>query len=465
MPVDLTIDPPSPAWRELLDRSRMGIARQDVLGRTIEQWRVRTRRELNLDERELVVGTGHQANCWHPGILAKPMAVAAAAAEFSAGTVSLIVDQDEPEFATVEYPRHDENGRLDIGVWHVTEARAGIVVARHPPFDPGPLPEPQRASLPCVVAGLQAIRAGLRRHRESANAAAQVGSMLRELMRPWTGAVPMRLASQLMKTELARALVHAMASEPVRCVEAHNAATRAAPDAGIAPLPLGGDSMELPLWRISDEGRRGRATARDAAAWLADPDRGPTLLPRALMMTMLVRLGLCDLFVHGLGGGTYDGVMEHWCRAWLKVDPAPKAVVSATLRLSLRTEQGDELGLATALHAYRAGWHDPRSLLNHQRPSAAKRALIERINVLPRRSAERRRAYGELHDQLAEERSNHGPQLSSMRDAIAMARQREHERPIVERRTWAFPLYPQKMMDELAAAVVQSHRPARTTVS
>lgn len=443
----------------------MGIARQDVLGRTIEQWRVRTRRELDLDERELVIGTGHQANSWHPGILAKPMAVAAAAAELSAGTVSLIVDQDEQEFATVEYPRLDESGRLEVGVWQVTEARAGIVMARHPPFDPGPLPEPPRVALPCVLAGLQAIRAGLRRHRESANAAAQVGSMLHELMRPWTCAVPMRLASQLMKTELARALVQAMASEPVRCVEAHNAAARAAPDAGIAPLQLSGDNVELPLWRISDEGRRVRATARDAAAWLADPGRGPTLLPRALMMTMLVRLGLCDLFVHGLGGAGYDGVMEDWCRAWLKVDPAPKAVVSATLRLPLGTKQGNELGLATALHAYRDGWHDPRSQMNHQRPSAAKRAIIGRINMLPRRSAERRHAYRELHEQLATERSNHGPQLSSMLDAIAMARQREHERPIVERRTWAFPLYPEMMIDELGAAVAQSYRSIRTTVS
>jgi hypothetical protein len=463
--VDLTIDPPSPAWRELLDRSRGGIARQELLGRTVEQWRVRTRRELNLDERGPLIGTGHQANYWHPGILAKPMAVAAAAAEFGAGTISLIVDQDEPEFATVEYPQRDENGRLDIGVWRVTEARAGVVVARHPPFDPGSLPEPPRAALPCVLTGLQVIRDGLRRHRDSPSAGAQVGSMLHELMRPWTGAVPMRMASQLMTTELASTLVRAMISEPVRCVEAHNAAARAAPDAGITPLQLGGDSVELPLWRIGDDGRRVRASARDAAAWLDDPARGPTLLPRALMMTMLVRLGLCDLFVHGLGGATYDGVMEHWCRAWLKVDPAPKAVVSATLRLPLRGERADDPGLAPALRNYRVGWHDPLSLRNHQRPSAAKHAILQRIDLLPRRSAERRRAYGELHDQLARERMNHGPELASLLGAIELARQREHERPIVERRTWAFPLYPEKMIDELAAAVAQSYRPVRATVS
>jgi hypothetical protein len=183
------------------------------------------------------------------------------------------------------------------------------------------------------------------------------------------------------------------------------------------------------------------------------------------MMTMLIRLGLCDMFVHGLGGAAYDRVMENWCRAWLKVDPTPRAVVSATLRLPLREGQSDDRGLVAALRDFRIGWHDPLSLANHQRPSAAKREFLQRIERLPRRSAERRRMYGELHDRLARERRNHEPELASLRGAIESARQRELERPIIERRSWAFPLYPETMIDELAAAVADSFRPSRAAAS
>ena len=41
------------------------------------------------------------------------------------------------------------------------------------------------------------------------------------------------------------------------------------------------------------------------------------LMPRALLLTALVRLGMCDLFIHGTGGLIYDRVTEQWFADWL----------------------------------------------------------------------------------------------------------------------------------------------------
>ena len=87
------------------------------------------------------------------------------------------------------------------------------------------------------------------------------------------------------------------------------------------------DYVEVPLWRIRDDGRRMRAYDSDVERWLDDPPGAPRLMPRALMLTALVRLAMCDLFVHGTGGAAYDTVMEAWISSWLGVTPAPIGVV------------------------------------------------------------------------------------------------------------------------------------------
>src|SRR5690606_39022887 len=106
-------------------------------------------------------------------------------------------------------------------------------------------------------------------------------------------------ATMLMTTTLARALVEAMAKDAPRAVAMYNAATALIPEAGIAPLDA--SASELPLWLIDEHGRRQRAFVLDARAWLEDP-AAIVLLPRALTMTALLRLGASDIFIHGFGG-------------------------------------------------------------------------------------------------------------------------------------------------------------------
>ena len=74
---------------------------------------------------------------------------------------------------------------------------------------------------------------------------------------------------------------------------------------------------------------------------LDNPDRALASLapwvirPRALTLTLWVRLLLCDLFVHGIGGAKYDRVTNDIFRTYYRCEPPAMACVSATLRLPL----------------------------------------------------------------------------------------------------------------------------------
>ena len=56
------------------------------------------------------------------------------------------------------------------------------------------------------------------------------------------------------------------------------------------------------------------------------------LRPRALLTTLLARLLVADVFVHGIGGAAYDRITDGIVRRLTGCDPPRYAVVSGTLR-------------------------------------------------------------------------------------------------------------------------------------
>src|SRR5262249_14513207 len=55
--------------------------------------------------------------------------------------------------------------------------------------------------------------------------------------------------------------------------------------------------------------------------------------PRALTNTLFARLFLCDLFVHGIGGGKYDELTDEIMHRFYGIEPPEFLVFSATLLL------------------------------------------------------------------------------------------------------------------------------------
>jgi hypothetical protein len=128
----------------------------------------------------------------------------------------------------------------------------------------------------------------------------------------------------------------------------------------VPDLAADGPWLETPFWAWrAGHPRRGRLFARlgpdvirlrvGTDVW-PDLRRGPSLIEaaralfrapdykvrsRALTNTLYARVFLCDLFIHGLGGGKYDELTDALIRGFYNLEPPGFLVLSATLLLPL----------------------------------------------------------------------------------------------------------------------------------
>jgi hypothetical protein len=454
--VETTIQPAPAAWA---DRARTPVDGA-LLGRPLAAWRGGVRRELGLADDVPVIATGHQTLLWHPGILAKYVAMDAVAAAGGFARANLVVDQHaltdgaRGDFGGFDVPIRRRDGALGVHRITLTRPRPDVPMAHHEAFEPA-APVLPADTLPSVVAGVERIHHAIATHQDAPTAARQMAAALDELMRPWLDPAPTVTATELLASSLGRAVLEAMVEDPWRCAAAYNAAVTAVPEARVAPLLVRDDYVELPLWRIRDDGRRMHAYDNDIEAALAGGDGAPTLMPRALCLTALIRLGLCDLFVHGLGGALYDRAMEQWVEGWLSVTPGAIAVASADLRLPLG-DDGPAPDVARATAAARHAWHDPEPPPRDGRtggPGPVKRELLEAIASAPYRSARRREAFFAMHRELATLRSMHVGHVERLQRAAVDARRRVDDAAVTLRRDWPFPLYEPSAIEAMAETI------------
>jgi hypothetical protein len=437
------------------------------------------RRALGLPTDRPVVMSGHQARVWHPGILAKWMASVAAAGAVGEGAAAawVVVDQDEGDPFEVVFPARLPGGRLARRSWPGRDPLAGAPAALRPAATDLPAPgveAPESVALDCVAAGLARVRGAMAARAGEPSAARQVARAAADLAGPVSprGAAPVLVyASDLCRAPLLADLVARMRRDADGCAGAYNRAVAESPGSGVSMLATDDArrGAELPLWRLRPAA--GALPARRERVYADTIGSTPLeqLAPRALLMTAVLRLACCDLFIHGTGGGGedgggggapagYDAVMERWIAGWLgdgaggrgaERGPrlAPAAVVTATLRLPFGIEP------ATAEQAARAAWlahrarHDP-ALLGDGEAARAKRALVERIAAARRRGEHPRDLFLHLHDLLRQSRERHAERLARLEAEAGAVRARLRDAAIINDRTWPFPLYPG---DDLAA--------------
>lgn len=467
MSAALTIHPPCNQWLALLDEQPNGT----LLGKTQREWREITRRELGLSGAAKAIASGHQTLLWHPGILAKYLVMDALAVSHGLATANLVVDQHAEGFGDFEIPFRKTDGSLAVKRIELCRPRPrkDVPMGRHEAFTPPRSPELGDEVPPSVASGVKRIFEAVYGHRQAPNAAMQMARALADLMKPWVRPMVDVSSTDLLNTSLGRAMLRAMADDPWRCAECYNRAVNALPEVGIAPLLIRDDYVELPLWRIREDGRRMHAYDADVEAELSgqrsavggqrtakqssDVTRHSSfdLMPRALLMTAIARLGMCDLFIHGTGGANYDRAMELWIREWLGVEVGSIAMATADVRLPLIEDDAEPIDVATALAQARRTWHDPLSDEDDAHPSANKARLLEAIAASPRDSSGRRAAFLAMHQELAAERGRREPRVRAVQARLETARRQSADMAIANRRDWAFSLYPHEMIDELAA--------------
>lgn len=416
---------------------------------------------LEPDPATPLIATGHQAFLWHPGILAKDIALRAAALRFDAQCFHLIVDQDVHEAWHAEQPVvQGDTARVER--LELATTTAAVPTGQQPPADitPNALPQIDDALIDAPP---------------TRTLAEQLAVVLDWLKQPIVEAIPIAFTSDLARLPAFHRLVDAMLNDPVGCVEAYNTAVKAHPEARAQPLARRDDRVELPLWSLAwlkprtrvyaDPGNPG--TPLDASG--QPLDRG-TLAPRALAMTALLRSALVDLFIHGLGGAKYDRITDHWLEHWAPsplrqsrsgIDLAPATAVSADLHLDLPVPVAspDELRHATWLAHHLPHNLDRRLPANQTDPALVKRKADILQHMDDDRDPKRRATlFAELHainDRLAAE---HPQPLRDAQAQLQRARAGIHNHDIATKRDWPFPIYPQPKLQALADAIASTTR-------
>jgi hypothetical protein len=244
----------------------------------------------------------------------------------------------------------------------------------------------------------------------------------------------------------------------------------------VPDLAAEGDWLETPFWAWrAGQARRGRLLARLTAgavelragdeSWPSLPrepgamvwafhdleKQGLKVRSRALTNTLYARLFLCDLFIHGIGGGKYDEVTDAIIRRYYGVEPPAYLVLSATLLLPLphypvRPDDCRRLG-----HEARDLYYNPQRHLDDNAlslPDVAalagrKRALVGEGPADRRGRRERFRQLREVTELL---RAPVEGKLAATRQRLADCQAEVHANAVLRRRDYPFVLYPESVL-------------------
>lgn len=470
------------------NRSRLstGIAEARVQGAPLGSIRRDARAFLGHDEATPLIVTGHQTELWHPGVWAKNALIDALARKTSGRAIHLAVDTDAPKHLNVRWPGQSipitDDSRFAEAAWS------------------GLLDPPTPAHLAAIERDLAAERATLdyepmlSQWLHNLRLAAFEGSSGSDLAKAvaaashqldWSLGLDYEIATlspilssvpwlMFVYHVLARARTFARqyndALAEYRAEQGIDSATRPMPDLAINPA-----SIELPFWLDElKNSRRDRAEVevRGTAIVLRCPDRDDELeldpsapadaaaqalaaflnknalrlTPRALTLTMFLRLFVADLFVHGIGGGRYDQITDRLIRAHFGIEPPTFAVTTATLYLP-QALQRERACVPCVVHE---GHRLKHALLGER-----KHELVAAIATAPRHSLERANLFATMqrelrHQQEADER------LTRWKEALDEAKRRENEDATVFDREVFYAIQPRERL----AGLIDRYRSA-----
>ncbi len=417
---ELLTQPPYEDWRSLLEANRTAVAgwHFKVGGVQVGDLRISARRgaltraqafsaRLGVRVRSAgrpedgIVATGHQPDLYHPGVWVKDFLVQRFSDEEGATAVDVVVDTDGFEVLGVSSPC------MMPGVarcrQYLALSTSGSCYACVPPPDPKAIEDFSRATL-TMLESLPApsIPRHFRRFVACLEAAAVDARNLAELITfarrryevtagtdylelPVTEMVHdeafLRFAAHIALDARAFALAHNAELSSYRAATGTRSGAQPFPDLGASD-----EATELPFWWVTSKGRSALWAVEqdDVVALLADgaqvarlqrePDAAVsslkaasvkgTLAPRAVTLTMYVRMLCCDLFVHGVGGGRYDRVTDALIERYFGVKAPAFVVASMTLYLPLGARVVSDEEVAAAVERLNRFEHNPDELLS-----------------------------------------------------------------------------------------------------
>jgi hypothetical protein len=441
-----------------------------------------------------LVMAGHQPELFHPGVWVKHFALSGLARRHGVVPVNLVVDNDtvkstslyvpvlthaaqavEAHRATVPFDRWATEEPYEERTVHDEELFATFAQRAVAGWDFEPLlPQlwvevlRQARRTPLLGERLAAARRVLERHWGCHNLEVPVSGVCRTEPFAW---FTVHLVSDLPRLHAAyNASVH-----EYRKRYGLRSTSHPVPD-----LVTEGDWHEVPLWawrtqparrgrlmarrtaeaielRVGDERwpalprPEGSGAARTVAAWQDLERQGLKVRSRALTNTLYARLLLCELFVHGIGGGKYDEVTDAIIRRFYGIEPPGYLVLSATRLLPLPAYpvraadarrlrlQGRDLFYNPQRHLDPAALADPHiaDLVNR------KKGLIRHE---PPDGRGRRERFRQLHDVTEALRAKAAARLAAARHDLEECERQLRVNEVLLRRDYAFCLYPEAVL-------------------
>ena len=438
--------------------------------------RRRMRRWLGHDDALPLIAAGHQSELHHPGVWAKNALIDVVASRTEGRAFHFAVDTDEPKHLVLRWPggsvplMDEPSGRAE---W------SGLL----PPPAPSHLKEVQeqfaRAASkwsfrPLVPDFLASMR---RLALHAMNLPAALTDALHQLDWGLGLRYDAMIVSPICFSEPYLLLVHHVLARAGEFAADYNAVLgqfRAqnkikAPGRPMPNLKVAGDSCEVPFWMDSlATGSRSRAAVVragdrwalhaqtgeqfdldpsadgwDAAASLMNWLRRSALRlsPRALTLTAVLRLLVADQFVHGIGGGLYDQVLDALIARHFHLEPPRFSVTTATLYFPEAVGQPRVCLPCLAQEGRR---------LKHGVLGQRKMELVKEIAALPRRSTQRSQLFYQMHDQLSSAWAL--PQVRSWEERFREAEARSQEERVLFDRELFYAIQPR---DRLAGLIEQ----------
>ena len=464
-------------------------ARQEMLAAAGENARRLGTGSPDASQIARIIGTGHQAWLWHPGILAKDVRTWRLAEKAAPATViHVVVDHDVHAALTLELPVISDE-RLSVRTVKLADEKPDVPSGCQPPVSGEAVAKRAEAivaefgdSLPRDVAsGLLRLSAAFREVEKAGGIetlAEQVTAVTWALARgsAWAKNTGVVFGTELHRSPCFGTFVGALLKDAEWAVVRYNEATRLFPGAGIGELRIERDRVELPLWWLAWNQPRKRVFAdlsdsvpalvlEDGTelAWQSGMSRAGFLAPRALSLTAIFRGWLCDGFVHGKGGGIYDRITETWWNIWaganvIGVALAPMAVASADVRMKFDVPVADR---DERLHAiWRQRWLEYNVDVAMDEPSERKHELVEEMeHIAPgsgidraeRREVRKRNAerFREIRAITAAMREAHPELLEEAAKEVERTTIGDLNRATALKRDWFWGLYSPRELAEL----------------
>jgi len=203
------------------------------------------------------------------------------------------------------------------------------------------------------------------------------------------------------------------------------------PHSPFPDLLRSGEKIELPFWSVGEGGRRSRPFVIESGEMVdarGEKTGGSFLLPRAMTFTIFARLFLCDLFIHGTGGGNYDRATDMIIREYFGVEPPAYCVTTATVYPDLPMDREIELKIQRLKKELREIKQHPEKYAG---PSRAATLLEEKARITSSRSGKLDREthlrIKEINEKLRREAA--GPIKEAERKLMKLERAEEAERP------------------------------------